>query len=403
METIQGNRGLLSATTAKEKDTYPWIAEAQTTHNVIIHNAAYQADDLDAYDYDCDEINSAKENGVTRPKKYSKLSATEAIQANCDVKTTNIILQGLPPEVYALVSNHKVAKKLWERIQLLMQGTSLTKQERECKLYDEFDKFAYKKGESLRDNDEEEEAAEEDGEEEEEHLAPGDSAALPAIDLVSSAEESSTRLYRARISVRPHTPPSLSTEALIVDAPLGYKVTMVQLRAALLLPVPSSPLHVPSPPLPVPTPSLLLPSANRLRTGRARQLLPLDRQDILLARIVDYRFIDTLDASIRASKSRVMTIIEKRRHFRSMASSYEREAVYARQAWSRSKDRSIALEASIRTLEALVKTLQTQHDMMEWQSQDVGDLVTKAFGRIHALEAKDQAHPDDLKDTGSSF
>nr|GEW65628.1 zinc finger, CCHC-type, retrotransposon Gag domain protein [Tanacetum cinerariifolium] len=30
-------------------------------------------------------------------------------------------------------------------------GTSLTKQERECKLYDEFDKFAYRKGESLRD------------------------------------------------------------------------------------------------------------------------------------------------------------------------------------------------------------------------------------------------------------
>ncbi|GKC80897.1 hypothetical protein Tco_1131671 [Tanacetum coccineum] len=32
-----------------------------------------------------------------------------------------------------------------------MQGTSLTKQERECKLYDQFDKFAYKKGETLRD------------------------------------------------------------------------------------------------------------------------------------------------------------------------------------------------------------------------------------------------------------
>nr|GEX35902.1 hypothetical protein [Tanacetum cinerariifolium] len=32
-----------------------------------------------------------------------------------------------------------------------MQGTSLTKQERECKLYDEFDKFAYRKGETLRD------------------------------------------------------------------------------------------------------------------------------------------------------------------------------------------------------------------------------------------------------------
>ncbi|GJR31789.1 retrovirus-related pol polyprotein from transposon TNT 1-94 [Tanacetum coccineum] len=68
---------------------------------------------------------SIVENRVTRPKKYSELSDTEALQADFD-------------------------KELWERIQLLMQGTSLTKQERECKLYDEFDKFAYKKGESLR-------------------------------------------------------------------------------------------------------------------------------------------------------------------------------------------------------------------------------------------------------------
>nr|GEV99520.1 hypothetical protein [Tanacetum cinerariifolium] len=92
-----------------------------------------------------------KRNEMTRPNKYSELSATEVIQADCDVKATNILPQGLPPEVYALVRTHKVTKELWERIQMLMQGTSLTKQERECKLYDEFDKFAYKKGESLRD------------------------------------------------------------------------------------------------------------------------------------------------------------------------------------------------------------------------------------------------------------
>nr|GFD33798.1 hypothetical protein [Tanacetum cinerariifolium] len=36
--------------------------------------------------------------GVTRLKKYTELSAAEAIQADCDVKATNIILQGLPPE-----------------------------------------------------------------------------------------------------------------------------------------------------------------------------------------------------------------------------------------------------------------------------------------------------------------
>ncbi|GKD44835.1 hypothetical protein Tco_1269480 [Tanacetum coccineum] len=88
-------------------------------------------------------------DGVTRLKEYTELTPAEAIQADCDIKAINIILQGLPTEIYALVSQHRVAKDLWENIKLLMQGTSLTKQERECKLYDEFDKFTSKKGESL--------------------------------------------------------------------------------------------------------------------------------------------------------------------------------------------------------------------------------------------------------------
>ncbi|GJX25108.1 hypothetical protein Tco_0231404 [Tanacetum coccineum] len=90
-----------------------------------------------------------EENGVTRTKKYAELSAAEKIQADCDMKATNIILQGLPADIYSLVNHHRVAKDLWERVQLLMQGTSLTKQERECKLYDAFDKFTHIKGESL--------------------------------------------------------------------------------------------------------------------------------------------------------------------------------------------------------------------------------------------------------------
>nr|GEV29675.1 hypothetical protein [Tanacetum cinerariifolium] len=54
-------------------------------------------------------------------KKYVELSAAEKIQADCDIKATNITLQ----------------------------GTSLTKQERECKLYDAFDKFGHIKREPL--------------------------------------------------------------------------------------------------------------------------------------------------------------------------------------------------------------------------------------------------------------
>nr|GEV39402.1 hypothetical protein [Tanacetum cinerariifolium] len=51
---------------------------------------------------------TVEEDGVKRLKKYSELSAAEANKADCDAKATNIIFQGLPLDVYALVSTHKV-------------------------------------------------------------------------------------------------------------------------------------------------------------------------------------------------------------------------------------------------------------------------------------------------------
>ncbi|GJR26160.1 hypothetical protein Tco_1102392 [Tanacetum coccineum] len=39
---------------------YPGILEGRATQTVITHKASYQADDLDAYDSDCDELNTAK-------------------------------------------------------------------------------------------------------------------------------------------------------------------------------------------------------------------------------------------------------------------------------------------------------------------------------------------------------
>nr|GEX92737.1 hypothetical protein [Tanacetum cinerariifolium] len=50
--------------------------------------------------------------------------------------------------VYAIVNHHKVAKETWDRVNLLMQGTKLSLQEKECRLYDESDKFTYVKGEA---------------------------------------------------------------------------------------------------------------------------------------------------------------------------------------------------------------------------------------------------------------
>nr|GEW07247.1 hypothetical protein [Tanacetum cinerariifolium] len=82
-------------------------------------------------------------------KKYEELSVVEKLQANCDLKATNIVLQGLSLDVYAIVNHHKVAKDIWDRVKLLMQGTKLSLQEKKYKLYDEFEQFSFVKGETL--------------------------------------------------------------------------------------------------------------------------------------------------------------------------------------------------------------------------------------------------------------
>nr|GFC46856.1 hypothetical protein [Tanacetum cinerariifolium] len=45
---------------AKELEFHPGTAESLSNQIVVTTNAAYQADDLDAYDSDCDELNSVK-------------------------------------------------------------------------------------------------------------------------------------------------------------------------------------------------------------------------------------------------------------------------------------------------------------------------------------------------------
>ncbi|GKG18830.1 hypothetical protein Tco_0375929, partial [Tanacetum coccineum] len=51
-----------------------------------------------------------EEDDPTRTKKYEELSVAEKLQADCDLKATNIVLQGLPPDVYAIVNHHRVSK-----------------------------------------------------------------------------------------------------------------------------------------------------------------------------------------------------------------------------------------------------------------------------------------------------
>ncbi|GJV90688.1 retrovirus-related pol polyprotein from transposon TNT 1-94 [Tanacetum coccineum] len=58
--TIQDGSGKVWNKEELEFLADPGIAKGPVTHSIITHNAAYQADDLDAYDSDCNDISTAK-------------------------------------------------------------------------------------------------------------------------------------------------------------------------------------------------------------------------------------------------------------------------------------------------------------------------------------------------------
>ncbi|GJY22821.1 retrovirus-related pol polyprotein from transposon TNT 1-94 [Tanacetum coccineum] len=84
-----------------------------------------------------------------RPLMLEKSMYDSWASHDYDVQETNIILHGLPPNVYALVNHQEATKDIWDRVKLLMKGTKLSYQERECRLYNLFDKFASVQGETL--------------------------------------------------------------------------------------------------------------------------------------------------------------------------------------------------------------------------------------------------------------
>ncbi|GKF93901.1 hypothetical protein Tco_0283601, partial [Tanacetum coccineum] len=73
------------------------ILEGQATQTIITHNAAYQADDLDAYDSDCDELNTAKVALMANLSHYVSDALSEVHNHdNVNNDMTNQVVQAMP-------------------------------------------------------------------------------------------------------------------------------------------------------------------------------------------------------------------------------------------------------------------------------------------------------------------
>ncbi|GKE41244.1 retrovirus-related pol polyprotein from transposon TNT 1-94, partial [Tanacetum coccineum] len=89
--------------------------------------------------------------GLERPRVYSDLSPEDKERYNADIRATNILLQGLPKDIYSLINHYTNAKDIWDNVKMLLEGSELTKEDRESQLYDDFEHFRQNKGETIHD------------------------------------------------------------------------------------------------------------------------------------------------------------------------------------------------------------------------------------------------------------
>ncbi|GJS94319.1 hypothetical protein Tco_0801287, partial [Tanacetum coccineum] len=95
------------------------------------------------------ETEGALQLGPERARVFTDLSAEEKEGYKADIHATNILLQGIPKDIYTLINHYTNAKDIWDNVKMILEGSELTKDDRESQLYDEFERFCQIKGETI--------------------------------------------------------------------------------------------------------------------------------------------------------------------------------------------------------------------------------------------------------------
>ncbi|GJY96383.1 hypothetical protein Tco_0513293 [Tanacetum coccineum] len=90
---------------------------------------------------DAEETEGALQLGPERARVFTDLSAEEKERYKADIRATNILLQGIPKDIYTLINHYTYAKDIWDNVKMILEGSELTKDDRESQLYDEFERF----------------------------------------------------------------------------------------------------------------------------------------------------------------------------------------------------------------------------------------------------------------------
>ncbi|GJX85229.1 hypothetical protein Tco_0336003 [Tanacetum coccineum] len=87
--------------------------------------------------------------GPERDRVVVDHTPEEKDRFKADICATNILLHGLPKDIYTLINHYTDAKHIWDNVKMLLEGSELTKNEHESQLYDDFEHFCQNKGETI--------------------------------------------------------------------------------------------------------------------------------------------------------------------------------------------------------------------------------------------------------------
>ncbi|GJT94823.1 retrovirus-related pol polyprotein from transposon TNT 1-94 [Tanacetum coccineum] len=62
--------------------------------------------------------------GPERARVYSDLSPEDKDRYNADIRATNILLQGLPKDIYTLINHYTDAKDIWDNVKMLLEDAA---------------------------------------------------------------------------------------------------------------------------------------------------------------------------------------------------------------------------------------------------------------------------------------
>ncbi|GJR63389.1 hypothetical protein Tco_1505551 [Tanacetum coccineum] len=75
---------------------------------------------------DAEETEGALQLGPERARVFTDLSAEEKERYKADIRATNILLQGIPKDIYTLINHYTNAKDIWDNVKMILEGSTST-------------------------------------------------------------------------------------------------------------------------------------------------------------------------------------------------------------------------------------------------------------------------------------